>query len=187
MTKFSEPKCISYNLFAMAISKIQSSTPGLPSGRLGIAETLILRPIREDGMQLNLMGPRDHIDTRNIPIFHIIGDSWTYPRRMVTEYHKGTKQVLTDPHKIMVHIDTPVFGAMAYGYIGFAWFRHSSDKGLTYKKALLNQNFINEWANDVPRVTILHMGACFIANSHQHPDLEKKALMKYIAKKCWIL
>ena len=59
-----------------------------------------------------------------------ISDSWCYPERMVTEYHRGTQQVIIDPDSVAVAVNTPEgVGVGAYGYIGFAWFRVMSEGG----------------------------------------------------------
>ena len=143
---------------------------GAPSGALGRGETTI-RPLRR-GMLLRYLSPGEHISTNNIPVMMFLSDSWCYPERMVTEYHRGTQQVIIDPHSVAVAVNTPEgVGVGAYGYIGFTWFRVMSGPGLTYREALANKDFIIQWANDVPRVTVLHLGACFLTKAHRHPDI----------------
>ena len=72
--------------------------------------------------------------------------------------------MLIRPHKVQVGIQNNL-GTPAHGSISFAWFRSFAEGGMTYRSALADQRLITKWAMDVPRVTILHMGACFIAGS----------------------
>ena len=125
----------------------------------------------------------DYIKTGHIPIYAIMGDSWCYNDRMISYHRVGTSHLVMRPHKVQVGIETTL-GYPTKGTISFGWFESYSFPSLTYRAALANERMIERWAHDVPRVTILHMGACFIAGSYDldiwHDEQGRKKSMKTI-------
>ena len=54
---------------------------------------------------------------------------------------------------------------MAQGNIRFSWVTVASQGGMTLQRAMNWDVRIEEWALDVPRVTVVNLGACDLANT----------------------
>ena len=111
-----------------------------------------------------------------IPVTFVISDSWLLDHRIVSprvslEY--GKKYLNIAPHNKILD---------KYGdQVDKSIFKNYAVRSLTFTQALDNTTILSAWGRTVPNLTIIHLGACDLANTNlgvDNPRVEFVTLVK---------
>ena len=104
-----------------------------------------------------------------VKLIFILGDSWTERNRFkefIVDQNPRT-YIDTRPHATIADVPSaPRTGPISTSEGAFVGFLSLS--GATLDKYLAAKEIQGIWARDVPEVTVLHVGACDIANTSKY-------------------
>ena len=116
---------------------------------------------------------------KDVRLISILGDSWTRKGNFKKSIVDGNPREYIDirPHGTVADVPcaslTERITAAEGAFVNFL-----SEGGYTLKKYLLDTDRQGEWARDVPEVSVLHVGACDIANTDRYTVANVKVIFQ---------
>ena len=117
--------------------------------------------------------------TQDVRLIALLGDSWTSKGRLEREI---VDDVPRDYINIRPHATSSSTGndslsnkiVVAEG----AFLENYSEGGYTLNAFLNNKDKLNKWAHELPELSILHVGACDIANTGNYERKTEETIPK---------
>ena len=112
------------------------------------------KPIPTNTWELNLT------NNESKAVISWMGDSWVAHFRILSDRinkHKNYHELILSPHEIkLTDKDKDTFHK--------AYINYQGKSSATMNRILCDYDLFRKWSNHLPRITILHVGACDIAN-----------------------
>ena len=118
--------------------------------------------------------------TQDVRLIALLGDSWTSKGRFKSEIFDTVPRdyINIRPHATSSSTGNNSLSGRIVVAEG-AFLENYSEGGYTLDKFLKDTEKLNKWARELPEVTILHVGACDLANSGKYePETVKEQFPK---------
>ena len=112
----------------------------------------------------------------SIRVIALLGDSWMTSDKFINilEDNNPTDIIDIRPHASTGHSDSEIRHNRRLSVCDTAIIRNYSRGGYTLDKFLKDDARIERWAREIPRVSVLHVGACDFANTGKYNSTNVK-------------